>query len=609
MAVAPLPSGCALELWVRRRRGDAARSAISAWRRRIPRYWADLPDDDAALRADRATARRCRSTRLRATRRVPAGRRRSAATRSLLPLGDAAASPDVRSAPVPQPRTALERDGLARSTPALFLDPRPVATARATRLLERRRLHPLSARRSPRRSRRHPRGARHRGSDAHRGAGCRAARLGAGAVDDAAAAPTRRQPPPQPAWGTFDCDCRTRAARRRRSGPRRGSRRRLDARCATRGTLHARLDGADAGDARSTLRGGAPRRLVATRADDRHGRRRRRLHRLRPRRRGDVLLPRARACRRPDAATGRPGARWSCSGAERLARAPRERLRRRHAARRAARAAAAGAPRAATCSRCSALPEHYRDDEALAHVARSDGWRAPSAVGDMRRSAAARAAKPRVSYGALYHPWLVGRDTAATRCSRCRRTAPRRDCSRARALTRGAWIAPANEPLRGVVALTPAIAPRPAPALLDAQVNVIRQEPRGFVPLGADTLSDDDDLRPINVRRLLILLRRLALRAGADLRLRAERRRVPPLRAARLRGAARELFERGAFAGAHGADALSRSSPTTIAQHAAERRHGPLHRRAARRAVAAAALPHGPARAERRSRCSVAEER
>ena len=33
--------------------------------------------------------------------------------------------------------------------------------------------------------------------------------------------------------------------------------------------------------------------------------------------------------------------------------------------------------------------------------------------------------------------------------------------------------------------------------------------------LSADTLSDDPDLRPINVRRLLILLRRLALRLGA----------------------------------------------------------------------------------------------
>jgi len=34
--------------------------------------------------------------------------------------------------------------------------------------------------------------------------------------------------------------------------------------------------------------------------------------------------------------------------------------------------------------------------------------------------------------------------------------------------------------------------------------------------LNSDTLSADADLRPINVRRLLILLRRLALRLGAS---------------------------------------------------------------------------------------------
>jgi len=47
----------------------------------------------------------------------------------------------------------------------------------------------------------------------------------------------------------------------------------------------------------------------------------------------------------------------------------------------------------------------------------------------------------------------------------------------ARALGRGAWIAPANEPLRGPVALTPAISAAMRQALQDAAVNLIRQEP------------------------------------------------------------------------------------------------------------------------------------
>ncbi|HYE14892.1 MAG TPA: phage tail sheath C-terminal domain-containing protein, partial [Pyrinomonadaceae bacterium] len=84
-----------------------------------------------------------------------------------------------------------------------------------------------------------------------------------------------------------------------------------------------------------------------------------------------------------------------------------------------------------------------------------------------------------------------------------------------RALTRGAWVAPANELLRGVVALSPGIAPERRLDLQEARVNLARQEPRGFVVLCADTLSADEDLRPINVRRLLILLRRLALRLGS----------------------------------------------------------------------------------------------
>ena len=91
----------------------------------------------------------------------------------------------------------------------------------------------------------------------------------------------------------------------------------------------------------------------------------------------------------------------------------------------------------------------------------------------------------------------------------------------ARSVTRGAWIAPANEAFTGVVSLTPRIATDRYLDLLLAQINLVRQEPRGFLALSADTLSDDEELRPINVRRLLILLRRAALRLGNDVRFRA----------------------------------------------------------------------------------------
>ncbi len=65
----------------------------------------------------------------------------------------------------------------------------------------------------------------------------------------------------------------------------------------------------------------------------------------------------------------------------------------------------------------------------------------------------------------------------------------------------------------------------------------------------ADTLSRDEELRPINVRRLLILLRRLALRYGTTYLFEpnsgAFRRSVQRTFESLLQ----EMFQRGAFAG------------------------------------------------------------
>jgi len=195
------------------------------------------------------------------------------------------------------------------------------------------------------------------------------------------------------------------------------------------------------------------------------------------------------------------------------------------------------------------LPAHYREEEALRHTALlqpgatftppgdSSPFTVPLGYGETKA----------LSYGALYHPWLVEGDGAQVRSAppdgaMCGLIARR-------ALSRGAWISPANEQLVGVVALMPPMAPRHRLSLLEAQINLIRQEPYGFVPLSADTLSPDPELRPINVRRLLILLRRLALRWGAtfvfepydDVFRRSVQRRFESL--------LENLFVRGAFAG------------------------------------------------------------
>jgi hypothetical protein len=205
------------------------------------------------------------------------------------------------------------------------------------------------------------------------------------------------------------------------------------------------------------------------------------------------------------------------------------------------------------------LPEHYRDADAVRHAG---GLRASSR---MARPTATQTGGPAhtpsaqlgygeqraLSYGALYHPWLVGGEGDTN--GELRRVPP---CGAAagimalRSFERGAWVAPANEPLRGVLALTPSILPAAREALQEAQVNLIRREPRGFLVLAADTLSDDPDLRPVGVRRLLILLRRAALRLGATYVFEPHSDAFRRLVRRGFEGMLGEMFQRGAFAGA-----------------------------------------------------------
>lgn len=193
------------------------------------------------------------------------------------------------------------------------------------------------------------------------------------------------------------------------------------------------------------------------------------------------------------------------------------------------------------------LPEHYREEEAIAHAATLQSPLSEEENGVPPLDFAEEAA---LSYGALYHPWTFVTEEG-------RRTTPRRmppdgtACGvlARRALERGAWVAPANERWDGVVALAPALSQDRWLDLQEAQVNVVRQEPRAFLTLSADTLAMDPDLRPIHVRRLLSLLRRSALRLGATYVFEPNdasfRRRVQRGFEALLG----ELFVRGAFAG------------------------------------------------------------
>jgi len=194
------------------------------------------------------------------------------------------------------------------------------------------------------------------------------------------------------------------------------------------------------------------------------------------------------------------------------------------------------------------LPEHYREDKAIEHtrLLRATPNIAPPTEGV---SALSFGEVNAFSYGAVYHPWLIGREAREDVVISMPPCGAVSGSLAESALNRGAWIAPANRPLRGVVALKPNLLPERRLTLQDALVNIVRQEPRGFLVLDSDTLSADEDLREISVRRLLILLRRQALKLGATYVFEPN---SAPFRRAVDRGFTEMLdgmFERGAFAG------------------------------------------------------------
>lgn len=155
------------------------------------------------------------------------------------------------------------------------------------------------------------------------------------------------------------------------------------------------------------------------------------------------------------------------------------------------------------------LPLHYREAEAIAHAQALT----PGTDGSLSNVSPLRyGEEPALSYGALFHPWvaLTNPDVLTPPdgvvCGVIGR----------KTLERGAWIAPANASFDGVVALAPSLAESRRLDLQIGRVNVVQQEPRGFLTLSADTLSTDADLRLLHVRRLLILLRKHALAVGAQ---------------------------------------------------------------------------------------------
>jgi hypothetical protein len=191
------------------------------------------------------------------------------------------------------------------------------------------------------------------------------------------------------------------------------------------------------------------------------------------------------------------------------------------------------------------LPVWMREEEGVAHAA---GLAATLGAGAAEPGdQAART----LSFGALYHPWTVVRSTAAGAVTRA---IPPDGAAcgviAARSIAMGAWAAPANQPLSGVAALEPKLSEGARAAFLGRRVNAVAPFPRGFMVWSEETLSDDPELRGVGVRRLMILLRRLALREGNLYVFQpndAAFRRLVQRQFDRLLG---DMYARGAFAGA-----------------------------------------------------------
>lgn len=196
------------------------------------------------------------------------------------------------------------------------------------------------------------------------------------------------------------------------------------------------------------------------------------------------------------------------------------------------------------------LPRHFRTADAAAHASTlmtlAPGAGSAGQLGaDEQRL---------LSFGAVYHPWLMSRGSAGLIASPPDGAVA--GLMAARAESRGAWIAPANDPLQDIVGLDQALPEAELLTLDRARVNMVRRLPLGFTLYDADTLSSERDWRPINVRRLMMLLRRTLLRRGMTYVFEPN---GPVLRRAverSLTATLDDLQQRGAFAGASSAQSF-----------------------------------------------------
>lgn len=204
-----------------------------------------------------------------------------------------------------------------------------------------------------------------------------------------------------------------------------------------------------------------------------------------------------------------------------------------------------------------ALPDADVGGGAAAHL---------SALGAGQRHRAdvrgARSQDRTAEHGAAFAPWTVTRTPAGVR------SIPP-DGAMAGVLARrasehGAWLSPANQPVRGVVALTRELEGAEGDLLATAGLNRLEQVPHGLVATSASTMSLEPTTRPIEVRRLLQLLRRIVVRHGGTYVFEPHGHRFRTLVHRQFDGLLGGLYDRGAFAGATPGEAYQVVTDRTV---------------------------------------------
>jgi hypothetical protein len=202
---------------------------------------------------------------------------------------------------------------------------------------------------------------------------------------------------------------------------------------------------------------------------------------------------------------------------------------------------------AALMDLCAATREHV----ALLSVPQQ--WQPNDMSGHINRLRARGATDARAtqdaSFVALFHPWLLRREDGLLVAHPPEGGVLGMYAHRSR--ERGAWAAAGLDPLADAVALATPLDPA---ALEEAGANAIEQRTKGFAATRAWTLAEDSDWQALGVRRLFILLRRLARREG-------ERYAFEPNDATLRRSLERSfdallqrLMQRGAFRGSRTPD-------------------------------------------------------